>query len=312
VLNATGERDMERLGGLIQRMPQTAFVFLVGSMAISALPPLNGFVSEWLTFQAILLSPHLPSWGLKLLVPTVGALLALSAALAGACFVRAFGITFLGRPRTPAASGAQETDGSSLAAMYMLAALCLIAGIVPGFFIDALAPVTQALIGVSMPHQASVEWLSIVPIAESRSSYNGLLVFIFVVLSGSIGAFAIHRFASDKLRRGPAWDCGYPDPSPATQYTASSFAQPIRRVFGTTIFRAREIGEMPPPGSIAPARLTVEVHDLIWDVLYAPISGLVAFAAERLNVLQFLTIRRYLSLVFAALIILLLVLAIWQ
>ncbi len=312
VLNATGERDMERLGGLIQRMPHTAFVFLVGSMAISALPPLNGFVSEWLTFQAILLSPHLPSWGLKLLVPTVGALLALSAALAGACFVRAFGITFLGRPRTPAASNAQETDGRSLAAMYGLAALCLIAGVVPGFFIDALAPVAQALVGVSMPHQANVEWLSIVPIAESRSSYNGLLVFIFVVLSGSIGAFAIHRLASNKLRRGPAWDCGYPDPSPATQYTASSFAQPIRRVFGTTMFRAREIGKMPPPGSIAPARLTVEVHDLIWDALYAPISGLVAFAAERLNVLQFLTIRRYLSLVFAALIILLLVLAIWQ
>jgi formate hydrogenlyase subunit 3/multisubunit Na+/H+ antiporter MnhD subunit len=312
VLNATGERDMERLGGLIHRMPQTAFVFLVGCMAISALPPLNGFVSEWLTFQAILLSPQLPSWGLKLMIPTVGALLALSAALAGACFVRAFGISFLGRPRMPAASRALETDSNSLAAMYILAALCLVAGIVPGFFIDALAPVTQALIGVSMPHQAGVEWLSIVPIAESRSSYNGLLVFIFVVLSGSIGAFAIHRLASDKLRRGPAWDCGYPDPNPATQYTASSFAQPIRRVFGSAVFRAREIGEMPPPASVGPARLTVEVHDLIWNALYAPIAGLVAFAAEHLNVLQFLTIRRYLSLVFAALIILLLVLAIWQ
>jgi hydrogenase-4 component B len=310
VLNATGERDMEHLGGLIHRMPQTAFVFLVGNVAISALPPLNGFVSEWLTFQAILLSPQLPSWGLKLLVPTVGALLALSAALAAACFVRAFGITFLGRARTKAAERAQETDRSSLAAMYVLAALCLIAGIVPGFFIDALKPVMQALLGVSMPHQASVQWLSIVPIAESRSSYNGLLVFIFVVLSGSLAAFAIHRLASDKLRRGPAWDCGYPDPRTSTQYTASSFAQPIRRVFGSTMFRAREIGEMPPPGSTAPARLTVEIHDPIWESLYAPISNLVAYTAERLNVLQFLTIRRYLSLVFAALVILLLVLAI--
>ena len=310
VLNATGERDMEHLGGLIHRMPQTAFVFLVGSVAISALPPLNGFVSEWLTFQAILLSPQLPSWGLKLLVPTVGALLALSAALAAACFVRAFGITFLGRARAKSASRAQETDGSSLAAMYVLAALCLIAGIVPGFFIDALKPVMQALLGVSMPHQAGVQWLSIVPIAESRSSYNGLLVFIFVVLSGSLAAFAIHRLASDKLRRGPAWDCGYPDARTSTQYTASSFAQPIRRVFGSTVFGAREIGEMPPPGSTAPARLTVKIHDPIWESLYAPISDLVAYAAERLNVLQFLTIRRYLTLVFAALVILLLVLAI--
>jgi formate hydrogenlyase subunit 3/multisubunit Na+/H+ antiporter MnhD subunit len=311
-LNATGERDMEHLGGLIHRMPQTAFAFLVGCVAISALPPLNGFVSEWLTFQAILLSPQLPSWGLKLLVPAVGALLALSAALAAACFVKAFGVTFLGRPRTPAAADARETDSNSLAAMFALAALCLVAGILPGIFIDALAPVTHALVGESMPHQSGLDWLTIVPIAESRSSYNGLLVFIFVTLSGSIAAFAIHRLASDKLRRGPVWDCGYPDPSPVTQYTASSFAQPIRRVYGTAVFRAREIGEMPPPGSIAPARLTVELRDPIWDALYAPVAGAIGFATERINILQFLTIRRYLSLVFAALVFLLLVLAIWS
>ena len=311
VLNATGERDMEHLGGLIHRMPQTAFVFLVGCVAISALPPLNGFVSEWLTFQAILLSPQLPSWGLKFLVPAVGALLALSAALAAACFVKAFGVSFLGRPRTSAATNARETDSNSLAAMYFLAALCLVAGVLPGIFIDALAPVTNALVGMSMPHQTGLDWLTVVPIAESRSSYNGLLVFIFVTLSGSIAAFVIHRLASDKLRRGPAWDCGYPELSPATQYTASSFAQPIRRVYGTTVFRAREIGEMPPPGATTPARLTVEIHDLIWDAAYAPIAAFIGYAAERLNVLQFLTIRRYLTLVFSALVLLLLVLAIW-
>jgi hydrogenase-4 component B len=311
VLNATGERDMEHLGGLIQRMPQTAFVFLVGCVAISALPPLNGFVSEWLTFQAILISPQLPSWGLKFLVPAVGALLALSAALAAACFVKAFGVSFLGRARTPATAQAQETDSNSLAAMYFLAALCLVAGILPGIFLDALAPVSNALVGVSMPHQAGLQWLTIVPIAESRSSYNGLLVFIFVAMSGSLAAFAIHRLASDKLRRAPAWDCGYPDPSPATQYTASSFAQPIRRVYGTAVFHAREIGEMPPPGATAPARLTVELHDLIWEAAYAPIAGFIAVATDRLNILQFLTIRRYLTLVFTALVLLLLVLAIW-
>src|SRR5213078_2688961 len=115
VLNATGERDMEHLGGLIHRMPETAFAFLIGCVAISALPPLNGFVSEWLTFQAILLSPELPQWGLKFTVPAVGALLALSAALAAACFVKAFGVTFLGRPRSASASGAEEVDTFSLA-----------------------------------------------------------------------------------------------------------------------------------------------------------------------------------------------------
>src|SRR5207253_8491964 len=118
VLNATGERDMENLGGLIHRMPHTAFLFLVGAAAISALPPLNGFVSEWLTFQAVLLSPALPQWGLRLMVPTVGAALAFSAALAAACFVKAFGVTFLGRARSDCAEMAKETDRFSRAAMF--------------------------------------------------------------------------------------------------------------------------------------------------------------------------------------------------
>src|SRR5712672_237534 len=125
VLTATGERDMEKLGGLIHGMPLTAFTFLAGCMAISALPPLNGFVSEWLVFQAVLMSPELPQWGLKLLVPAVGAMLALGAALSGACFVRFYGVAFLGRPRTPAAAGAAETDVFSRTTMGLLLALCL-------------------------------------------------------------------------------------------------------------------------------------------------------------------------------------------
>jgi hydrogenase-4 component B len=312
VLTATGERDMEHLGGLIHRMPQTAFVFLVGCAAISALPPLNGFASEWLTFQAILLSPELPSWGLRLLVPAVGALLALSAALAAACFVKAYGVTFLGRARTPAATTATETDRFSLAAMMLLATLCLVAGILPGLFIDALAPVNTALIGAHMPPQIGAQWFSIIPITASRSSYDGLLLFLFVAMSGALAAFAIHRLASDRLRRAPAWDCGYPDANPATQYTATSFAQPIRRVFGTLLFHARETVEMPPPGDTRPARLSVAMHDLIWDWIYAPLAIGIGVAADRLNRLQFLTIRQFLSLVFGLLVILLLVLAIWS
>jgi NADH:ubiquinone oxidoreductase subunit 5 (subunit L)/multisubunit Na+/H+ antiporter MnhA subunit len=311
VLSSTGERDMERLGGLIHRMPSTAFAFLVGSVAISALPPFNGFVSEWLTFQAILLSPQLPSWGLKFLVPAVGALLALAAALTAACFVRAFGVSFLGRPRTPAAEHVEEIDRWSLTAMFVLAALCLIAGILPGFFIDALAPAVTAFVGERMPVQSGIDWHSIVPIAESRSSYNGLLVFLFIAISGTLAVVAIHRLASAALRRGPAWDCGYPDPSPATHYTAGSFAQPIRRVFGAVVFGAREHVFMPPPGDLGPARLTVALHDRIWDTIYAPLADGVGFLSDKLNHLQFLTIRQYLTLVFTALIALLLVLAIW-
>jgi hydrogenase-4 component B len=312
VLTATGERDMDHLGGLIHRMPKTAFAFLVGCVAISALPPLNGFVSEWLTFQAILLHPNLPQWGLKIAIPADGALLALSAALAAACFVKAYGVTFLGRPRTPVAADAREVDRCSLAAMFVFAALCLLAGIFPGVVIDLLAPVVRALTGAQMPTQLGVAWLSIVPVASARSSYNGLLILLFIAASAWLTVAAIHRFASRALRRAPAWDCGFPDPRPETQYTGGSFAQPIRRVYGAVVFRTYETVTMPPPGDMAPARIQKHFSDVIWDVFYAPIAGAVWRASEILNHLQFLTIRRYLGFVFAALVILLLALAIWQ
>jgi hypothetical protein len=238
-------------------------------------------------------------------------MLALSAALAATCFVKAFGVTFLGRPRTPAAAQARETDRASLAAMFGFAFICLLAGVLPGFCIDALAPVVQELTGARMPQQSTLTYLSIVPVAESRSSYNGLLVFVFVGLSTLLTIEVIHRFASRAVRQAPAWDCGFPLASPRSQYTADSFAQPIRRVFGTVVFLARERVTMPPPGDAQPARLAVTLRDPIWDSIYAPIVGGIAFAAERLNHLQFLTIRQYLSLVFVALIGLLLLVSLW-
>jgi NADH:ubiquinone oxidoreductase subunit 5 (subunit L)/multisubunit Na+/H+ antiporter MnhA subunit len=312
VLSATGERDMNRLGGLIHRMPLTSFAALVGCVAISALPPFNGFVSEWLMFQAVLQSPDLPQWALKIAVPAAGAMLALAAALAAACFVKAYGVTFLGRPRSAVAEDGREVDRYSLSAMFFLAALCLLAGILPGLVIDALSSVALEILGGRMPIQANEAWLSIAPIAESRSSYNGLLVMAFITISASLAVFFIHRFASHALRRGPAWGCGFADPTPAAQYSAASFAQPIRRVFGTMLFRARDHVEMPPPGAARAARFRIELHDLIWENMYAPIAGMVSRSSERLNYLQFLTIRRYLSLVFATLVTLLLVLAIWS
>ena len=312
VLTATGERNMEHLGGLIHRMPFTAFAFLIGSTAISALPPFNGFVSEWLTFQAILLSPNLPQWMLKFLVPAVGAMLALSAALAAGCFVKAFGVTFLGRPRTSVAQGARETDAFSLTAMFILAALCLVAGVVPGYFIDALIPVTQQLLVSQLQRQETLTWLTIVPVAQSRSSYNGLLLFILIAIAAWLAAYVIHRWASQAIRRSAAWDCGFPEPSPATQYTADSFAQPIRRVYGEFAFRAREEVHMPAPGDMRAARFHVHLRDMAWDVLYAPIEHVVGFAADHLNKVQSWTIRAYLTLVFGAVVVLLMLLALWQ
>jgi formate hydrogenlyase subunit 3/multisubunit Na+/H+ antiporter MnhD subunit len=313
VLTATGERDMEHLGGLIRGMPWTALAFLIGAAAISALPPLNGFVSEWLTFQAILMSPELPQWVLKFLVPAVGALLALSAALAATCFVKAFGITFLGRPRSPAAEQAQETDRYSLLAMFILAGLCLLAGILPGLVVDGLSAVVGQLNGSArLPVQHSQPWLTLVPVVDVKSTYNGLLMLLFMAMSGLTAAWLIHRYASKEARRGPAWDCGFPEASPSTQYTAGSFAQPIRRVFGTILFQARERVVMPPPGDLRPARLEVEIHDPIWERSYTPLTALVIALSTRFNYLQYLTIRRYLGLVFGALVVLLLGMVLWR
>jgi formate hydrogenlyase subunit 3/multisubunit Na+/H+ antiporter MnhD subunit len=310
VLNATGERDMETMGGLIHRMPLTAFAFLAGCVAVSALPPMNGFASEWLTFQAVLLRPELPQWGLKLMFPVDGALLALAAALAAACFVRAFGISFLGRPRSTAAAQALEVDRWSIGAMLGFAGLCLLTGILPGVVIDAIAPLANALTGSRMPVQLHNDWLTIAPIAASRSSYNGLLVFGFITASILITTAVVHRL-SRGVRRGPAWDCGFPSAATDTQYSAASFAQPIRRVFGI-VFDVKDTVDMPLPGDNRPASITHASRDPVWDTIYVPLGFLVGWAAGQMNVLQFLTIRRYLGFVFGALVALLLTLALWQ
>jgi formate hydrogenlyase subunit 3/multisubunit Na+/H+ antiporter MnhD subunit len=311
VITATGGGDMARLGGLIHRMPVSSAAVLVACMAAAALPPFNGFASEWLVFQSILASPRLPAMGMKFLVPAIGVLLALAAALAAACFVRAFGITWLGRPRAATAATATEVDRWSLAAMAGGAALCLLGGIFPGLVLDVLQPVAALLVAGRMPPQSGIAWLSIVPVTASRSSYNGLLMFGFLAVSASLAAAAIHRFASRAVRTAPFWDCGTPGAGPVAQYSAASLSQPIRRVFATIVFDAHETVDMPPPGDMRPARLTRQLRDPVWDYVYAPLAGAVAATASLLNGLQFLTIRRYLGLVFTALVLLLLVLAAW-
>lgn len=311
VLNATGTRDLDRLGGLIHRMPVTSFLVLIGAVAISALPPLNGFASEWLLFQAVLMSPAIPQDALQLMIPAAGGLLALAAALAAAAFVRIYGVGFLGRARSDAARTAVEVDRFSLTAMGLLAGLCVLAGVLPGVVIDAISPVSYAVLNGQLPVQAHEAWFKIVPIAEGRSSYSGMLVLLFIVFSASSAAWAVHRLASHRVRRAPAWDCGFPNDDPATQYSAGGFAQPLRRVLGVDILGAHETVFMPEPGELGPARLTVSVDDPIWRNAYAPIGTLILYVATKMNGLQFLTIRRYLSLVFLLLIVLLVGLMLW-
>ncbi len=221
-------------------------------------------------------------------------------------------MVFRSRPRSPEAAAAREVDRFSLSAMFVLAALCVLAGILPGFVIDWLSPVTSALTGAVLPHQASMPWLSIVPIAESRSSYNGLIIFLFLTASGLFGAAVIHKFATRATRRSAIWDCGFPLDSPVTQYTSSSFAMPIRRVFAAAVFGVIERVDMPLPGEMRAGHFQVRVRDPAWRFIYGPLARSVARSAQWLNRMQFLTVRSYLTLVFLALIGLLLVVAAWR
>lgn len=310
VQHATGERSFDRLGGLVHRMPRTANFFLIGALAISALPPLAGFVSEWLLFQAVLAGPELSEPILRFLTPVVGGLLALAAALAAACFVRAYGIVFLGRPRSHEAATAREVPGAQVLAMGILAVLCAAGGLFGGFAAAALGPVLDLTAGARLPGVGvGPTPFSLVAFSSARSIYDAATIASFVAIAGTLTTLLLHRISERRTRRGPAWDCGYPDPSPATQYSASSFSQPLRRVYGSTAFSAREFVDMPQPGETRAARLRVSLSDHVWNVFYARPADAVLAVAGRLNMLQFLTIRRYLVLMFAALILLLLVTA---
>ena len=312
VLTATGQRDMERLGGLIHTMPWTAVVFLIGCAAISALPPLNGFVSEWLTFQAILVSPQLPQWGLKLMIPAAGALLALSAALAAACFVKAFGITFLGRPRTPAAEAAKEVDGFSLAAMFVLAAAlrprghhaghrhrpARSGGQRPRRYADAAV---RGALAVDRTHQRRTQLLQ--RIADPD-------------FSGDRGHVDRHVRSSLRDPRDAAQrDLGLRLPRPlgrdAIHRLELRHADPPRvrhdRLPGSRAGRHAETGRDPSRG-ISKSRFSIRPGASPMDRSRVPSC----VVAARLNHLQFLTIRRYLTLTVATLVVLLLVVAAWR
>ncbi len=311
VLHASGERRLDRLGGLIRRMPYTAFCFLIGAAAISSLPPLNAFASEWMTLQAILLSPELPQWLLRFLVPAAGALVVLATALAAAVFLKAFGVSFLGRARSAEADGAHEVGRLPLTAMALLITLCAFGGIFPSVVLQTVAPAVAHLTEEVRSFGVS-DLVYLVPDSADRGSYSGFLVCLFMAASAWGAAALLHRRAARTTRRAPAWDCGYPHYQPSFQYGARSMAQPLRRVFGPILFRTTETVEMPPPGSIEPAHYRTSEHDLVWERLFLPLGRLVGAVADRLNGLQFLTIRRYLAMMFAGLVILLVLVALWR
>jgi len=312
IVVATGTRDLGRLGGLIRVMPTTSVLTLYGCAAIAALPPLNGFVGEWLLFQAILNGPTLDSWVMKVEVALVAAAAALAAALAAACFARYFGAAFLGRPRSEPARKAGEVALSMRLGMMIPAALCVVIGLVPMPVLNALGPVVRRLGGGDLFDEGASRGLfHVEPVAALGNAYNGALILLSVLVGAGLTVWSIHRLASARARRSVAWGCGHVEADPAGrfQYSASGLAQPIRRAMGETALGAREIVDMPDPGDNRPATLEVTTRDPAWALLIDPVVRGVEYLADRLNVLQGLSIRRHLTLMFAALVFLLVVTA---
>lgn len=309
VLHATHERNMEEMGGLIHVMPWTAAFFLVGCVSIAALPPFNGFVSEWLTFQAFLLSPALHRPILSLLIPLGAALLALTGALAAACFVKAFGVTFLGhwRGHNPI-QRVSEVDWSMRLGMLLAATTCFGLGIFPTAVINWMDILAENLVGGKIATTAGkFGWMWLTPYAHERASYSAFNVFIGILVVVLVTYLLLHAKRTP-IRRVPAWDCGFSRTTSRMQYNATSFAMPIRRIFGF-VFNIREESEavqpVRHPAYPEKLRYRLRVRDRFWTWLYEPIGNVAFFIARMVGNLQQGRIQVYLIYSFVTIIVLL-------
>ena len=303
VLYRTHAHDLDHMGGLIHRMPVTAFLFLVGCVAISALPPFNGFVSEWLTFQTALQAPKLENGLLRTMLPIAAALLALTGALAAACFVKAFGIAFLGKPRTRRVARAREVPAGMLGGMGLLAALCLLLGVFPTTMIEAMAPITQLLLHEALPSAAAEGWLWLTPISPQVASYSAPFVVAAIIVVFGLGYLFLKRGAVP-ARRAYAWDCGFGQLTQRMQYTSTAFSQPIRRVF-RGVWKVDEqvdiLANAGPIPRVTSLHYSVHTHDWSWLWCYVPIGRMVLAAANRIGFIQTGNIHTYLKFSFVTL-----------
>ncbi len=292
VLHATGERNLGRLGGLLRVMPWAGWACLVGALASAGLPPLGGFVSEWLLLQSFLFTPGLPNAFLNMLVPAVAAVIALVAALAGYVMVKFYGVIFLGRHREEKLAAARDAGSWERLGMAWLAAGCVALGLFPALGIELLAPVTERLVGARLPEAGG--WL-LVPVSAARASYGPLIFFAGVAACVALAWFLVRRFYHGRVRRAPPWDCGFPWQSARMQDTAEGFGQPVRQIF-EPLYRMRRT--LPSAFDAAP-RYAVEVGDHAWHALYLPLARLVESAARAIGLLQRGRIAVYLLYSFA-------------
>jgi hydrogenase-4 component B len=310
VLHATHTRNMEEMGGLAKRMRWTALFFLVGAAAISALPPLNGFVSEWLTYQSLLQGFGTTPSLIRLMFPLSGAMLALTGALAAACFVKAFGITFLAQPRSDHARKAHEASFTMLIGQGILTGACVFLGLFPTLFLKLFDPITQQLTGQQLSAQLNASnGLVLSGVAAQGGTVSTLgitLMALCLVPVPLVLWFFFARRATSRI--GPTWACGQPTLTPQMEYTATGFSKPIRMIF-KALFRPRR--EVQREYDFSPyyaktIRFESHIEEVFQTRVYRPLNRLVLRLSRQLRALQAGSLQAYLIYIFITLLLLLL------
>lgn len=303
VLHATAQRSLGKLGGLIRYMPWVAWVTLLGVLTSAGLPPFGGFVSEWLLLQSFLFTPGLPHSLLNMLVPLAAALVALVAALAGYTMVKFFGVIFLGQPREDKLAQAHDAGLWERIGMLWLVVGCVGLGLAPVQFIQSIDPVTQQLVAAGLGRTVATGGWLLAPISVERASYGPVIFLLGVAASFGLAWLMVRLLYHGRLRRAPAWDCGYPWQNARMQDTAEGFGQPIRQIFEPFFVMRREL---PTPFDARP-RYRVVVEDHFWRWIYLPLVGLADRIARLVGLLQQGRISVYLLYSFATLIAVLMV-----
>ena len=282
VLHATSERNLGKLGGLIRTMPWVAWLTLLAVLASAGLPPLGGFVSEWLLLQSFLFAPSLPVPLLTMLIPVVAALIALVAALAGYTMVKFFGVIFLGQPREAKLAQAHDAGPLERVGMVWLALGCVALGLLPTQFIQLIDPVTQQLVKAGLGARVGASGWLLAPNSMEQASY-GPVIFLLGILGCFALAFLMVRWLyHGRMRRGLPWACGFPWGTARMQDTAEGFGQPIRQIFDPFFVMQREL---PSPFDAQP-RYRVTVEDHFWGWLYVPLADLANYLARLMSLMQ--------------------------
>jgi hydrogenase-4 component B len=291
ISDATHTVDLEELGGLQRRMPITGTTFLIGCCSIVGLPLFNGFISEWLTFRSFLAGSVLTNTKAQIVLPLMVGVLALIGGLAAACFVKVFGVAFLGRSRTAEAEHAVEAPVSMWAGMTMLAAACLLIGILPGILLHPLASLGQVLIpGGGVPEETLI-------IAR-------VIPWIAAII---LGVVVITVLSKHTPRMVPTWACGLSQLTSRMQYTSTVFSKPIRFVFSAVYKPDRKIERLPADQPYFPVSISYRsVRTTSYEkALYRPFVDFVVSAARQLQRLQTGNIQVYLLYIFLTLVALL-------